>query len=132
MADAQQEFLDELQRAEGMASSRRLPAPVDPLQAQTAFEHRARIEDYVAHAIAVIVVGGFFALAAIGLLGAVNLDHSTVAAAYGTIVGYAVGKVDPILTRYFIARAAILGARPRSPDPGPADPDHKPDEPATK
>lgn len=131
MADQQQQFLDDLARAEGMVSSRRLPAPIDPLQAQTAFELRARTEDCVAHAIALIVVMGMYVLAGLGLLGWVNLDHSTVAAVFGSVIGYAVGKVDPILNRYFSARAAYLTQRPGS-DPKPGEPkatEPKPEEP---
>lgn len=101
-------FQQTLEAYEGMSSSRLLPPPVNPLQAQTQFERRARTEDFVAHGIAVIIVLGFFVLAGMGLLGFVDLNHSTVAASFGSIIGYAVGKVDPVLTRYFTARAALL------------------------
>ena len=105
-------FQPALEAMEGLQSSQPLPAPVNPLQAQTAFERRARNEDYIAHAIAVSVVVGFFALAFAALLGFVDLRQSTVATAFGTVMGYAVGKIDPVLTRYFTARSQFLQRHP--------------------
>jgi hypothetical protein len=91
-----------------------IPQPVDPLQAQTAFERRALWEDLVAHAIAVIQTSGFFMLAFAALLGYVDLSNSAAATFLGTVMGYAVGKVDPILSRYFMA-----GGNPRRPAAAP-------------
>jgi hypothetical protein len=81
------------------------PSPADPLQAQTAHERRDRIEDVVAHILAVLVILGFFAVIFVLLLGFVDLKQPTIATLAGTALGYAVGKVDPVLTRYFISRS---------------------------
>lgn len=87
-----------------------IPQPVNPLQAQTAFERRAFWEDFFAHIIALIQTSGFFMLAFAALLGYVDLSNSAAATFLGTVMGYAVGKVDPILSRYFMA-----GGNPRRP-----------------
>ena len=47
---------------------------------------------------------GFFMLAFAVLLGFVNISNAATATMVGTILGYAIGKVDPILVRYFHAR----------------------------
>ena len=101
-------FQSELEAIEGHYAFGAIPRPVDPFQAQTAFERRARNEDFIAHVLAIIVVAGFFVVALAGLLGFVDLTQPTVATAFGTIVGFAVGKTDPVLTRYFITRAHRL------------------------
>ena len=81
----------------------REPSPADPLQAQTVAERRAVREDFVAHLIAVMIVLGFFALAFISLLGLVNLSSPVVSSLVGSILGYAVAKLDPVLVRYYHA-----------------------------
>jgi len=97
-------FQKGLEAIEGHIELTDIPAPVNPLQAQTAFERRARNEDYVAHTIAIIQTSGFFLLAFAALLGFVNISNAATATFLGTVMGYAVGKVDPILTRYFHTR----------------------------
>ena len=105
---------------EGYASARDIPLPADPLQAQTAFEKRASREDWVAHIIAVIMSGGFFLLAFAALLGFVDLSSSAVATFLGTIMGYAIGKLDPVMTRYFISRSrALVPHQPPNPPQSP-------------
>ena len=105
-------FQGGLEAIEGYHGFRDIPAPVNPLQAQSEFERRASREDWVAHIIAIIIVMGFFIMALAGLLGFVDLTQPTVATAFGTIVGFAVGKTDPVLTRYFITRAHQLMPQP--------------------
>ena len=102
------DFQPGLEALEGHAELRAIPHAVDPLQAQTEFERRARIEDYVAHIIAVVMTSGFFLLAFAALLGFVDLRNAAVATFLGTVMGYAIGKVDPIMTRYFHARGLKL------------------------
>jgi len=102
------QFQSGLEAIEGHRELSDIPPPVNPLQAQTAFERRAAREDMVAHAIALIQTSGFFLLAFAALLGYVNLGNAATATFLGTVMGYAVGKVDPILTRYFHARGAKL------------------------
>ena len=97
-------FQPSLEQIEGYHGFGPIPEPVNPLQAQTAFEKRARIEDYVAHFIGIVMTSGFFMLAFAVLLGFVDISNAATATMVGTILGYAVGKVDPILTRYFHAR----------------------------
>ena len=101
-------FQPGLEAIEGHREFADIPPPVNPLQAQTQFEKRARMEDMVAHAIAIIQTSGFFLLAFAALLGFVNISNAATATFLGTVMGYAVGKVDPILTRYFHARGAKL------------------------
>ena len=101
-------FQPSLEAIEGHYELSTIPTPVNPLQAQTAFEKRARTEDYVAHMIAIIQTSGFFLLAFAALLGFVNISNAATATFLGTVMGYAVGKVDPILTRYFHARGAKI------------------------
>ena len=102
------DFQPGLEALEGRADFRVIPHAVDPLQAQTEFERRARIEDYIAHAIALIMSSGFFLLAFAVLLGFVNISNAAVATMVGTILGYAIGKIDPVMTRYFHARGVKL------------------------
>jgi hypothetical protein len=116
-------FQPSLEAIEGYHGFGDIPAPVNPLQAQTAFESRAKMEDIVAHIIAIIMSSGFFMLAFAVLLGFVNISNAATATMVGTILGYAVGKIDPVLTRYFHARGAKLAetntAREPSPTPTP-------------
>ena len=107
-------FQPGLEALEGHGSFAAIPSPINPLQAQTAFERRARAEDYVAHAIAVIMTGGFFMLAFAALLGFVDISNAAEATFLGTTMGYAVGKIDPVLTRYFHARLVVPAAAPPS------------------
>lgn len=113
-------FQARLEALEGHEASRDIPSPINPLQAQTAFESRARWEDFTAHMIAVILTGGFFMLAFAALLGYVDLSNSAAATFLGTVMGYAVGKIDPILTRYFLARRAPSSEQPPSQPSSPA------------
>ena len=101
-------FQPGLETIEGHHEFGDIPPPINPLQAQTAFERRAKIEDYVAHTIAVIQTSGFFLLAFAALLGFVNISNAATATFLGTVMGYAVGKVDPILNRYFHARGSRI------------------------
>ena len=87
-----------------------IPRPVNPLQAQTQFERRASREDWFAHGIAVLVVLGFFGVTFALLLGFVDLKEPTIATLAGTSLGYAVGKIDPILSRYFHVRGLKLAS----------------------
>jgi len=68
-----------LEALEGHREFTDIPPPVNPLQAQTAFERRAAREDIVAHAIALIQTSGFFLLAFAALLGYVNLGNAATA-----------------------------------------------------
>ena len=97
-------FQPSLEAIEGYHGFGDIPAPINPLQAQTAFERRARVEDYVAHFIGIVMTSGFFLLSFAVLLGFVNISNAATATMVGTILGYAIGKVDPILTRYFHLR----------------------------
>lgn len=111
-------FQPQLEAIEGYHTAREIPPPVNPLQAQTAFEHRARAEDYVAHIIAIIQSSGFFMLALLALLGFVDLSNAAVATFLGTVMGYAVAKIDPVMTRYFLhGRAAPPPAPPSASSP---------------
>jgi hypothetical protein len=101
-------FQPSLEALEGAVAFRDIPPAINPLQAQTAFERRASREDWVAHIIAIIQTSGFFLLAFAALLGFVNISNAATATFLGTVMGYAVGKVDPILTRYFHARGMKL------------------------
>lgn len=101
-------FQPGLEAIEGHIELADIPPPVNPLQAQTAFERRASREDWVAHIIAIVQTSGFFLLAFAALLGFVNISNAATATFLGTVMGYAVGKVDPILNRYFHARGAKL------------------------
>lgn len=113
MTETPPAFQSQVEAMEAYASGREIPPPVNPLQAQTAFERRARNEDFVAHSIAIIQTSGFFLLAFAALLGFVNISNAATATFLGTVMGYAVGKVDPILSRYFVSRSAP--ARTREP-----------------
>lgn len=73
----------------------------DPVQAQTAFERRARVDDMVAHAIAIMLTIGFFILALAALLGFVDLTQPVIATLIGTVLGYAVGQLSPVMMRYY-------------------------------
>lgn len=73
----------------------------DPVQAQTAFERRARVDDMVAHTIAILLTVGFFVLALAALLGYVDLSQPVIATLIGTVLGYAVGQMSPVMTRYY-------------------------------
>jgi hypothetical protein len=95
------EFQGALEAIEGATGFDLIPVPVNPLQAQTAFERRAWLEDLVAHTIAIILTAGFFLLAFAALLGFVNISNAAVATFLGTTMGYAVGSFNPILQRYF-------------------------------
>jgi len=64
-------------------------------------EVRARNEDRTAHTIAYLLVIGFFAVVMCALLGAVDISNPTVAGFVGTALGYAVGKLDGPLRRYY-------------------------------
>lgn len=101
-------FQARLEAVEGYHGLTEIPPPVNPLQAQTAFERRAWLEDIVAHLIGIIQTSGFFMLAFAVLLGFVNISNAATATMVGTILGYAVGKVDPVLTRYFSARIRLV------------------------
>lgn len=101
-------FQPRLEAIEGYHGLTEIPPPVNPLQAQTAFEKRAWLEDIVAHLIGIIQTSGFFMLAFAVLLGFVNISNAATATMVGTILGYAVGKVDPVLTRYFSARIRLV------------------------
>lgn len=83
-----------------------LPAVVSPeMKAQfpNVFksEKRQYIEDFTAHLIGIIFSVGFFAIILIALLGFVDINDPTIAAFVGTAIGYAAGKLDPVLSRYF-------------------------------
>ena len=108
MAAVTDEFQQGIEALEGHAELRAIPRAVDPLQAQTQFERRALLEDWVAHIIAVIMSSGFFLLAFAVLLGFVNISNAATATMVGTILGYAIGKIDPVMTRYFHARGAKI------------------------
>lgn len=108
-------FQASIESMEDYASGRDIPPPANPLQAQTAFEKRARNEDFVAHTIAIIQTSGFFLLAFAALLGFVNISNAATATFLGTVMGYAVGKVDPILMRYFTSRSATTRRPPTTP-----------------
>jgi ABC-type transporter Mla maintaining outer membrane lipid asymmetry permease subunit MlaE len=75
------------------------------------------MEDMVAHAIAIIQTSGFFLLAFAALLGFVDLGNAAAATFLGTVMGYAVGKMDPIMSRYYAAR--IHTAHPATGPPTP-------------
>lgn len=78
----------------------------DPVEAQMAFERRARVDDLVAHIIAIMLTIGFFILALCALLGFVDLTQPVIATLIGTVLGYAVGQLSPVLGRYFQPRMA--------------------------
>lgn len=77
-------------------------------------DRRPVVEDYTAHAIAFVIVFGFFAIIMVALLGFVDIRDPTIAAFVGTAIGYAAGKLDPVLTRYF---PALLRTPPGPPGP---------------
>lgn len=76
----------------------------DPVAAQLAFERRARVDDLVAHIIAIMITLGFFVLALTALLGLVDLTQPVIATLIGTTLGYAVGQLTSVMTRYYHAR----------------------------
>ena len=107
------DFQPSLEAIEGTTGFDLIPAPVNPLQAQTAFEKRAWVEDIVAHTVAIILTVGFFLIAFASILGFVNISNATVAVFVGTTMGYAVGSLSPVLTRYFHSRSPkMAGAAP--------------------
>lgn len=108
-------FRERMEAASGFRPLVSMPAPIDLRQAQRAFEKRALWEDFTAHIIALVLTSGFFMLAFAALLGFVDLSNSAAATFLGTVMGYAVGKIDPILTRYF------QGVNPRATQPPPID-----------
>src|SRR5215475_5191584 len=114
MTDTPAAFQSSIEGMEAYASGREIPPPVNPLQAQTAFEKRLKLEDIVAHIIAVVMTSGFFLLAFAALLGFVNLGNAATATFLGTVMGYAIGKIDPVMNRYFTARAAPVSRSPAS------------------
>jgi hypothetical protein len=123
----QPQFQQSVEAMEGYASGREIPPPVNPLQAQTEFEKRAKLEDWVAHIIAVVMTSGFFLLAFAALLGFVKIESPATATFLGTVMGYAIGKLDPIMTRYFIARSGTPRARaPNGPPATEPKPEEKP------
>lgn len=91
------------------------PSPdtaVNPLQAQThremvemqAQRHRERLEmwvNFTANGLAFCVVGGFFSICGIALLGYADIRDATVAAFVGTTLGYVVGSIAPISQFYY-------------------------------
>jgi len=95
------DFQPGLEAIEGTTGFDLIPAPVNPLQAQTAFEKRAWVEDIVAHTVAIILTVGFFLIAFASILGFVNISNATVSIFVGTTMGYAVGSLNPVLQRYF-------------------------------
>ena len=105
-------FQSSIEGMEAYASGREIPPPVNPLQAQTAFEKRVMLEDVIAHFLALTITLGFFTLALAGLLGYVDLAQPTVATAFGTIIGFSIARLDPIVLRYFTARARRLMQHP--------------------
>ena len=100
---------------EAPAAVQHVPQPADPLQAQTALERRQWREDMTAHTLAMIMVIGFFALAFTALLGYVDLSQPVIATFLGTVLGYAVGKLDPILVRYYRRSTFIREDQRREP-----------------
>ena len=101
-------FQANLEAQEGHRELGYIPAPVDPLQAQTQFERRAWLEDIVAHIIAIVLTSGFFLLAFAALLGFVNISNAATATFLGTTMGYAVGQFAPIMSRYYHARGSKI------------------------
>ena len=110
------DFQPSLEAIEGHHEFGDIPPPVNPLQAQTAFERRAWLEDIISHFLALTITLGFFTLALAGLLGYVDLKQPTVATAFGTIIGFSIARLDPIVLRYFTARARLLMRHPISND----------------
>ena len=94
----------------------------DPVQAQTAFERRARVDDIVAHTIAVLLTIGFFFLAFAALLGYVDLSQPVIATLIGTVLGYAVGQLNPVMTRYYQPKYDQTPRPPTGEDKKPAPP----------
>lgn len=78
-----------------------LATAASPLQAQTALEQLNRTKARIANTIALILTIGFLALSLCVLLGFVNLTDPTASALAGSIIGFAVARLDPILTAYF-------------------------------
>jgi hypothetical protein len=112
-------FQSSVEAIEGHYDLTNIPTPINPLQAQTAFERRAAMEDVVAHTIAIILTSGFFLLAFSALLGFVNISNAAEATFLGTVMGYAIGSFNPVLQRYFHARGARLVADTTPPAPRP-------------
>jgi hypothetical protein len=114
-----QGFQSSIESIEGHFDLTNIPTPINPLQAQSAFERRAALEDIVAHTIAIILTSGFFLLAFAALLGFVNISNAAEATFLGTVMGYAIGSFNPVLQRYFHARGARLVADTTPPAPRP-------------
>jgi hypothetical protein len=72
-----------------------------PFQAQTAWEDRQKRHAMIGHAIAITLTLGFLGFGLVVLLGFVNLSDPTASALAGSIVGFAVARLDPILAAYF-------------------------------
>lgn len=62
---------------------------------------RLKVEDIVAHIIAMIISVGFFTTVLISLLGFVDLKDATTASFMGSIVGFIAGSLNTVLSRYF-------------------------------
>lgn len=73
----------------------------DPLLAQKSSQKLKLMNDLTAHLIAIIIVIGFFSVALVTLLGAVDISNAAVTAFVGTVLGYTVGKFDPLLVHYY-------------------------------
>ena len=117
-------FQRELERIEGHYDLAEIPTAVNPLQAQSAFERRALLEDMVAHVIAIIMTAGFFLLAFAALLGFVDITNAAIATFLGTTMGYAVGQFHPILSRYFHRRGGTLPRPEQNTNRLEGDPEH--------
>lgn len=69
----------------------------------TPLERRELLEDVIAHVLAGIITLGFFSIVMVALLGFVDIKDPAVTAFVGTALGYAAGKLDPVMTRYYRA-----------------------------
>lgn len=68
---------------------------------------KINLEAVVAHLIALMLVSGFLGLGTIAMMGLVKLSDPTTSAFAGTLLGYAIVRVEHAMTRYF-------GANPNS------------------
>ena len=64
-------------------------------------QYRERVQDIVAHTLAITTVVGFFSIIFFSLSGNVDLTNQTVSLFVGSAMGYAAAKTEIVLARYF-------------------------------
>lgn len=72
-----------------------MPTPLTPE------ERRQRREDYAAHGLAYLILLIFGTVCVLAVLGIADTREAAVASVVFSVMGYAAGKLDPVMARYF-------------------------------